>query len=98
MAPLASRRVHPYTEPMDAFVFQSQKDRRCFGFSTNEAGVNLPREFAPWQRADAVTLPLNVDYVAISGSPAVLAALREDGYYVANAGDEEIIRPIFGRR
>jgi len=83
---------------MDIFIFQSEQDDLCYGFTTDEAGANQPLELAPWRSPNGAALPRDTDPTAISGSDAILATIKANGYCVVQADDPKIVRPTFRHR
>jgi hypothetical protein len=83
---------------MDFFIFQSEQDDLCYGFTTDEAGANLPLDLAPWRSPDIAALPQDIQLAVISGSDAIVATIKANGYCVVQADDPKIVRPTFRRR
>lgn len=82
---------------MNFFLFQSEKDDRDHGFTVDETGANLPPGLGPWCVPDSASLPWNIRLAGDGCLASVLMALTEDGYYLIQADDPNIIRPTFGR-
>jgi hypothetical protein len=81
---------------MDFFVFQSEKDDLCYGFTVEEAGANLPPELAPWTRPNGATLPQSLIEMVVSDAAA--ESLKLDGYHLVQIDPPNVVRVRFGRR
>jgi hypothetical protein len=66
------------------FVFISARDRAVLGFTSDQTGCNLPREYAPWEPAT------QGGAVLVGGeSDPVTKAVRRDGFFLAVGGYED---------
>jgi hypothetical protein len=71
---------------MLVFIFQSEKDNRRFGFTTDSSGKNLPAEYAPWRIFGGRTLFAG-QALSWGSSDAILAIIREQGCCLRDADD-----------
>jgi hypothetical protein len=74
---------------MRVFVFISAKDRDVLGFTADQAGANLPREYAPWTAATEGGAVLVRDAESESDADIVLDGIRRDGFFMAVGGYED---------
>lgn len=52
---------------MAVYIFQSQRDARYFGFTTNADGANLPPDFGPWRPFAGLTVPVRSERLSRVG-------------------------------
>jgi hypothetical protein len=78
---------------MRVFVFISTKDRDVLGFTANQAGANLPSEYAPWAPATEGGTVLMGDAENESDADIVLHGIQRDGFFMAVGGYEDEPRP-----
>ena len=74
------------------YVFVSIPWQTIRGFTPDEAGANLPRDYAPWRAAaDKPTL------IVSDGEP-IAAAVRENGFFLVSGNLEMQTAGSRGRR
>jgi hypothetical protein len=73
---------------MRIFVFISSKDNEVLGFTNDQAGANLPPDYAPWEPATHGGAPLSADYPD-DDARVVLEAVRIDGFCLTVGGYED---------
>src|ERR1700744_3850483 len=74
---------------MRVFVFISAKDQDVLGFTTDQVGANLPRDYAPWVAATEGGAVLVNDAESEADADIVLDGIRRDGFFMAVGGDED---------
>jgi hypothetical protein len=62
---------------MRIYVYVSQQDRELVGFTSDEAGANLPDELGPWHQEE-----LSGVIVIGVGDDPITEAVRHDGYCI----------------
>ena len=71
---------------MRVFVFISTTDRDVLGFTADQAGANLPPEYAPWTPATEGGAVLVHNAEDESDADIVLYGIRRDGFFMAVGG------------
>jgi hypothetical protein len=79
---------------MRVFVFVSTKDQDVLGFTADQVGANLPREYAPWTAATEGGAVLVHDAESESDADIVLDGIRRDGFFMAVGGYEDEPLPL----
>jgi hypothetical protein len=79
---------------MRVFVFISAKDHDVLGFTTDQVGVNLPREYAPWTAAAEGGAVLVHDAESESDADIVLDGIHRDGFFMAVGGYGDELPPL----
>jgi hypothetical protein len=74
---------------MRVFVFISAKDEDVLGFTADQVGANLPREYAPWTAAAEGGAVLVHDAKNESDVDIVLDGIHRDGFFMAVGGYED---------
>jgi hypothetical protein len=69
---------------MKLALFRSTKDPDVFGFTADPAGSNLPAALGPWQQADAGSLGVGLEGLAMFDP--VIQAVERDGFFLARSG------------
>ena len=71
---------------MQVFIFYSEKDADVVAFTEDQAGENLPTEFAPWSPLGGRVIQIEDNLVGISGKMnAVIEGITRDGFFLASA-------------
>ena len=79
---------------MRVFVFISARDQDVLGFTADQVGANLPREYAPWTAATEGGAVLVHDVESESDADIVLGGIRRDGFFMAVGGYEDELPPL----
>ena len=79
---------------MRVFVFISATDRDVLGFTADQVGANLPREYAPWTAATEGGAVLVHNAASESDTDIVLDGIRRDGFFMAVGGYEDETLPL----
>jgi hypothetical protein len=79
---------------MRVFVFISAKDQDVLGFTADQVGANLPREYAPWTAAAEEGAVLAQDAESETDADIVLDGIRRDGFFMAVGGYEDEPLPL----
>jgi hypothetical protein len=91
---LSTRFRSGYTIRMKVFVFISAKDWDVLGFTADQVGANLPREYAPWTAATEGGAVLVHDAESETDADIVLDGIRRDGFFMAIGGYEDEPLPL----
>jgi hypothetical protein len=75
---------------MQVFTFQSDRDADVFGFTTDQAGANLPSEFAPWRYTGGSAVPIGSRLGGLGISGELMGQVATAGFYVARLGQTGI--------
>jgi hypothetical protein len=94
---LSNRIRSVYSIGMRIFVFISAKDQDVLGFTADQVGANLPREYAPWTAAAEGGAVLVHDAENEPDADIVLSGVRRDGFFMAVGGCEDELPPLWLR-
>jgi len=74
--------------PSEIHLFQSGRSLTLFGFTVDESGKNLPREFGPWHRSGANASMLHKlaeRFADATCSDPVFRAMQKAGFALATS-------------